>query len=99
MSSRPLAVDVRGLSKEYRIRHNAPKSTNMIEALTAGWHRFRRTSDESFWGLRDASFQGQPGEVVGCVVHNGAGKSTLLKVLSLIVEPTSGEAFLRGRLG
>ena len=99
MSSNPLAIDVRGLSKVYRIRHNAPRATNFVEALSAGWRRLRGGSAEQFWALKDATFQVAQGEVIGIIGHNGAGKSTLLKILSRIVEPTSGDAFLRGRLG
>ena len=57
------------------------------------------TKEESFWALKDVSFEVQPGEVVGIIGRNGAGKSTLLKVLSQIVEPTSGHAVVRGRMG
>jgi|KBSMisStandDraft_5_1062788.scaffolds.fasta_scaffold64811_2 lipopolysaccharide transport system ATP-binding protein len=98
MSSSPLAVDVRGLSKVYRIKHNARRATSAVEALSRAL-RFRRQTTEQFWALKDATFQVQQGEVVGIIGHNGAGKSTVLKILSRIVEPTGGEAFLRGRLG
>src|SRR3712207_8624139 len=39
------------------------------------------------------------GEVVGLIGRNGAGKSTMLKILSRIVEPTTGRVELYGRVG
>ena len=97
--SSELAVDVRGLSKRYKIRHNVTRPTNFVEALAGGWHRLRRSTVETFWALQDVSFEVKQGDVVGIIGNNGAGKSTMLKILSRIVEPTSGEAFMRGRLG
>jgi ABC-type polysaccharide/polyol phosphate transport system ATPase subunit len=41
----------------------------------------------------------EPGEVVGIIGDNGAGKSTILKLSARIVEPTSGEVTLNGRVG
>ncbi|HMG34088.1 MAG TPA: ABC transporter ATP-binding protein [Blastocatellia bacterium] len=58
----------------------------------------RRPREEMIWGLKDVSFEVMPGEVMGIIGPNGAGKSTLLKVLSRIIEPTSGRAELYGRV-
>lgn len=58
-----------------------------------------KEGQDTFWAIKNVSFDVQPGEVVGIIGRNGAGKSTLLKILSRITEPTEGEAVLKGRVG
>lgn len=56
-------------------------------------------SNETFWALKDASFELKQGDVVGIIGQNGAGKSTLLKIISQITTPTYGSAQIYGRVG
>jgi simple sugar transport system ATP-binding protein len=41
--------------------------------------------------LEDVDFHVRGGEIVGLLGDNGAGKSTLVKIMSGVVQPTSGE--------
>ena len=58
-----------------------------------------RSRPETFWALKNVSFDVKKGDTVGIVGRNGAGKSTLFKILNRITEPTSGGADIYGRVG
>lgn len=100
MSASDLAISVRGLSKAYVIHHNQERRNTLAETVL---HRlrdpFRRSERETFWALKDVSFDVKKGEIIGVIGRNGAGKSTLLKIMSRITEPTRGEIDLYGRIG
>src|SRR5258708_22885271 len=42
------------------------------------------------------SFSAPPGEVTGYLGPNGSGKSTTMKIITGLIEPTSGEILFRG---
>jgi lipopolysaccharide transport system ATP-binding protein len=98
-----IAIKVGGVGKLYyrgRARHDSLRD-KIEDAITGLFGRKAGNDKEtgSFWALKNANFEIARGENVGIIGLNGAGKSTLLKVLSRIVTPTEGRAYVRGRLG
>lgn len=98
------AIRAEGLSKSYRIDHEARASYRTLRESLASFagRPFRHSSSgssETIWALKDVSFDVERGEALGIIGRNGAGKSTLLKILSRITRPTKGRAEVSGRLG
>ena len=99
----PVAIDVEGLSKRYRIGELQAAYGTLRESMSHAVKRLtgqeHRRGQEEIWALRDVSFRLEEGEALGVIGRNGAGKSTLLKVLTRITSPTAGRAEIRGRVG
>ncbi|MCP9891962.1 ABC transporter ATP-binding protein [Cyanobium sp. Aljojuca 7D2] len=93
------AIQVQNLSKCYRI-YKHPRD-RMLQALwgKTGLGSTQATYYREFWALKQLSFEVQRGQTLGVVGRNGSGKSTLLQLICGTLQPTTGVAQVRGRVG
>lgn len=80
------------MSKSYSIYDSA--GLRLKELLTLNRRKYHR----DFWAIRDVSFEVQRGETFCVVGENGSGKSTLLQLVAGILQPTTGEVRVGGRV-
>jgi ABC-type polysaccharide/polyol phosphate transport system ATPase subunit len=92
LTSHEIAISVRNLSKKYHL-YDSP-SHRLKEAL----HPFRKKFHKDFWALQDVSFEVKKGECIGIIGKNGSGKSTLLQMLCGVLQPSSGEIIVNGKV-
>lgn len=85
-----VAIRVRGLSKAYKIYEN---NSDLLREVFTGKQRHR-----DHWALKDISFEIKRGEIVGIIGPNGSGKSTLLKIITGLLDATSGSVEVAGRV-
>lgn len=87
-----IAIKVDNISKLYKL-YDKP-SDRFKEAL--GLTRKQRYKEH--YALNNVSFDVKRGETVGIIGTNGSGKSTILKIITGVLNPTSGNVAINGRI-
>lgn len=85
------AISANGLTKIFRTYKKKPGLMGAVRGL------FRRKYEE-MRAADGVTFSIEEGEFVGFLGPNGAGKTTVLKMLSGLLQPTSGEAQVLGHV-
>lgn len=83
---------LKNVCKKYRM-YNSPKD-QLREALSLSGKSYHT----EFQVLNNISFEIPQGRILGIMGKNGAGKSTLLKIITGILEPTSGTVQVNGKI-
>ena len=88
---RDIAIRVSHLNKRYKLyRHNRDRVADALGLPGAHY--------TEHMALQDVSMTVYRGETVGIIGTNGSGKSTILKIITGVLNPTSGDVEVRGRI-
>lgn len=83
------AIEVRNLTKTFRVKIKPPGLKNSFKALFKPQYRWIEA-------VKNLNFTVKSGETLAFIGPNGSGKSTTIKMLTGILFPTSGEARVLG---
>ena len=89
------AIRFDNVSKKFTLRHERARS---FQETALAFLKRQNNSREELWALKDACFAVERGKTVGVIGPNGSGKSTILKLVTRILEPTSGRIDVQGRV-
>ena len=86
-------IKVDHVTKVYKVYNDS--KDRFREALGI---RKDRQYHKDYYALRDLSFEIGKGEIVGIVGRNGSGKSTILKILTGVLNQSSGNVEISGKV-
>ena len=84
-------ISVRHISKEFILGKGR---SGLIKEIAG----YKESQSKKITAVKEVSFDLRKGETLGIVGRNGSGKSTLLQLLSGILNPSSGEIEVNGRV-
>lgn len=87
-----IAIKVENISKVYKL-YDKP-----VDRLKESINPIKKKYHRDFFALDNISFEVEKGETLGIIGKNGSGKSTLLKIITGVLNPTSGNAVVNGKI-
>ena len=84
-------IDIKNITKEFKVLNRREGLAGSIKDLFSRDYKIVKAVDNITMSI------GQ-GEIVGYLGPNGAGKSTTIKMMTGVLEPTSGEILVNGKL-
>ncbi len=84
-------IEIKNITKEFKVLNRREGLKGSLQDLFSRDYKIVRAVD-------NISMNIQQGEIVGYLGPNGAGKSTTIKMMTGILEPTSGEILVGGNV-
>lgn len=86
-----MVIEIKNVSKEFKVLNRREGLKGSIKDLFSRDYKIVKAVD-------DISMTIDQGEIVGYLGPNGAGKSTTIKMMTGVLEPSSGEIIVNGRI-
>ena len=87
-----IAIAVENVCKVYKL-YDKPMD-RLVEAL--GFTKEKKYREH--FALSNVNFHVKKGECIGIIGTNGSGKSTILKIITGVLNPSSGNVTVNGRI-
>lgn len=84
-------IEIKNITKEFKVLNRREGLKGSLKDLFSRDYKIVRAVD-------NISMSIEQGEIVGYLGPNGAGKSTTIKMMTGILEPTSGEILVSGNV-
>ncbi len=84
-------MDIKNITKEFKVLNRREGLAGSIKDLFSRDYKIVNAVDNITMSI-------EQGEIVGYLGPNGAGKSTTIKMMTGVLEPTSGEILVNGKL-
>lgn len=85
------AIEIHNITKEFKVLNRREGLKGSIKDLFSRDYKIVRAVD-------NISMNIEQGEIVGYLGPNGAGKSTTIKMMTGVLEPTSGNILVNGNI-
>lgn len=87
-----IAIQATDVSKIYKL-YDKP-----VDRLLESLNPFNKNYHREFHAVKNVSFEVRKGETLGIIGKNGSGKSTLLKMITGVLNPSSGNIMVNGKI-
>ena len=84
-------IEIKNITKEFKVLNRREGLKGSLKDLFSRDYKIVRAVD-------NISMTIEQGEIVGYLGPNGAGKSTTIKMMTGVLEPTSGEILVDGNI-
>lgn len=84
-------IELDGITKEFRV-------LNRHEGIKGSIRDLFSRDYKTVYAVKDVSLKIKQGEIVGYLGPNGAGKSTTIKMMTGVLNPSSGKILVNGRV-